>query len=168
MEEITQNSPMHRVPIVLCPCWWYYIISSILCKHDFEGIFIIWWIASLTRHALYVKYDSRWICLKSGYDYCVCHYNDGMWAPCVSNHRQIMMTSSNGNIFRVTDHLCGEFTGDRWIPRTKASDAELWYFLWSAPWINDCVNNREAGELRHRTHYDVIVMFTVASTERSG
>ena len=26
---------------------------------------------------------------------------------------------------RVTVHLCGEFTGDRWIPRTKASDAEL-------------------------------------------
>ena len=43
-----------------------------------------------------------------------------------------MMTSSNGNIFRVTDHLCGEFTGPRWIPRTKASDAELWCFLWSA------------------------------------
>ena len=32
----------------------------------------------------------------------------------------IMMTSSNGNIFRVTGHLCGEFTGPRWIPRTKA------------------------------------------------
>ena len=44
-----------------------------------------------------------------------------------------MMTSSNGNIFRVTGHLCEEFTGHRWIPRTKASDAELWYFLWSAP-----------------------------------
>ena len=43
-----------------------------------------------------------------------------------------MMTSSNGNIFRVTGHLCGEFTGLRWIPRTKASDAELWWFLWSA------------------------------------
>ena len=41
----------------------------------------------------------------------------------------IMMTSSNGNIFRVTDRLCGEFTGHRWIPRTKASDAELWCFL---------------------------------------
>ena len=27
--------------------------------------------------------------------------------------------------FRVTDHLCGEFTGSRWIPHTKASDAEL-------------------------------------------
>ena len=44
-----------------------------------------------------------------------------------------MMTSSNGNIFRVTGHLCGEFTGLQWIPRTKASDAELWYFLWCAP-----------------------------------
>ena len=46
--------------------------------------------------------------------------------------QNVMMTSSNGNIFRVTGHLCGEFTGHRWIPRTKASDAELWYFLWSA------------------------------------
>ena len=43
-----------------------------------------------------------------------------------------MVTSSNGNIFRVTGHLCGEFTGPRWIPRTKASEAELWCFLWSA------------------------------------
>ena len=38
------------------------------------------------------------------------------------------MTSSNGNIFRVTGHLCGEFTGPRWFPRTKASDAELGFF----------------------------------------
>ena len=42
-----------------------------------------------------------------------------------------MMTSSNGDIFRVTGHLCGEFTGHRWIPRTKASDAGLSCFLWS-------------------------------------
>ena len=69
------------------------------------------------------------------------------------------MTSSNGNIFRVTGHLCGEFIGHRWIPITKASDAELWYFLWSAPWINGWVNNREPGDLRHpHAHYDVIVM----------
>ena len=45
---------------------------------------------------------------------------------------ELMMTSSNGNIFRVTGHLCREFTGPRWIPRTKTSDAELWCFLWSA------------------------------------
>ena len=30
-----------------------------------------------------------------------------------------MMTSSNGNIFRITGHVCGEFTGPRWIPRTQ-------------------------------------------------
>ena len=60
---------------------------------------------------------------------------------------------------RVIGPLCGEFTGHRWIPRTKASDAELWCFLWSAPWINGWVNNREAGDLRrHRTHFGVIVM----------
>ena len=30
-----------------------------------------------------------------------------------------MMTSSNGNIFRVTDHLCGEFSGPRLIPAQR-------------------------------------------------
>ena len=40
-----------------------------------------------------------------------------------------MMTSSNGNIFRVTGPLCREFTGHRWIPLTKARDAERWFFL---------------------------------------
>ena len=43
------------------------------------------------------------------------------------------MTSSNGNIFRVIGHLCGELTGHLWIPLTKASDAELWCFLRHAP-----------------------------------
>ena len=51
--------------------------------------------------------------------------------PMIITHNT-MMTSLNGNIFRVTGHLCGKFTGLRWIPRTKASDAELWCFLWSA------------------------------------
>ena len=64
-----------------------------------------------------------------------------VWLSCVTSltrhgqhsNRHDMMTSLNGIIFRVTGHLCGEFTGPRWIPRTKASDAELWCFLWSAP-----------------------------------
>ena len=68
-------------------------------------------------------------------------------------HSHDMMTSSNGNIFRVTGHLCGEFTG------TKASDAELWLFSLICARINSWVNNGEAGELRrHRAHYDVTVM----------
>ena len=33
----------------------------------------------------------------------------------------VMMTSSNGNIFRVTGHLCGEFTG----PVTRSFDVFL-------------------------------------------
>ena len=36
-----------------------------------------------------------------------------------------MMTSSNVNIFRLTGHLCREFTDHRGIPCTKASDAAL-------------------------------------------
>ena len=45
----------------------------------------------------------------------------------------VLSTSSNGNIFRVTGPVCGEVTCHLWIPLTKASDAELWCFLWSAP-----------------------------------
>ena len=41
----------------------------------------------------------------------------------------------------------GDLTGPRWIPRTKASDAELWCFL-ICVWINGWVNNHEAGDLR--------------------
>ena len=48
-------------------------------------------------------------------------------------HLFYMMTSSNGNIFRVTGHLCEEFTGHRWIPLIKASDAELWCFISYVP-----------------------------------
>ena len=59
-----------------------------------------------------------------------------LWEEEPANNKDIaMMTSSNGNIFRVTGPLCGEFTGHWWIPLTKlkANDAELWCFLWSAP-----------------------------------
>ena len=70
-----------------------------------------------------------------------------------------MMTSSNGNIFRVTGPLCGEFIGHRWIPLTKTSDAELWCCYFISAWINGWVNNGEAGDSRrHRAHYDVTVM----------
>ena len=49
------------------------------------------------------------------------------------HHANIMMTSPSGKFFHVTAPLCGEFAGHGWIPLTKASDAELWCFLWSAP-----------------------------------
>ena len=69
------------------------------------------------------------------------------------------MTSSNRKMFRVTVPLCVEFTSHRWIRPTKASDVELWCFLWSAPWLNAWINNRDAGDLRrHLAHYGGIVM----------
>ena len=40
-----------------------------------------------------------------------------------------MMSSSNGSISRVTGPFCGEFTGHRWIPLKKASDAGLFFRL---------------------------------------
>ena len=52
---------------------------------------------------------------------------------CRRNYNQTMDTSLNGNIFRIAGPLCWEFTGHWWISLTKASDAELWCFVWSAP-----------------------------------
>ena len=68
------------------------------------------------------------------------------------------MASSNGNIFRVSGSICGEFTGHR----TNANDAELWCFLCSAPELTVELNNRETGDLRrHRTNYDVSVTMLI-------
>ena len=55
----------------------------------------------------------------------LCHV---ITCPCIPWNtwwRHQMETSK----LRVTGHLCGEFTGARWIPHTKASDVELWCFL---------------------------------------
>ena len=75
-------------------------------------------------------------CTKS--DYCKkqkCHFFQSMMTISLIIHHDMilcddsMTTSSNGNIFHITGHLCGEFTGHRWIPLTKASDVELWCFF---------------------------------------
>ena len=71
-------------------------------------------------------------------DYCIFASVWVVTSSSPSPYPAIMMTSSNGNIFRVTGHLCGD-RGDRWIPHTKAIDAELWFSLWSAPEINGWV-----------------------------
>ena len=52
-----------------------------------------------------------------------------IWVMSIWHQIINMMTSSNGNIFRVTGPLCGEFTGHWWISLTKASDVELWCFF---------------------------------------
>ena len=75
------------------------------------------------------------------------------------------MTSSNGNIFRVTGHLCGEFTGPLWIPRsgefpTQRPVTRSFDVFFICVWINGWVNNRKAGDVRrYRAHYGDIVMW---------
>ena len=66
------------------------------------------------------------------------------------------MTSSNGNISRVTGLLLEESIRHRWIPLTKASDAEFWYFRSSGIYR---ASNQDVGDLwRYRANYGVTVM----------
>ena len=59
-----------------------------------------------------------------------------------------MMTSSNGNIFRVTGLCAGN---------SPVRGALMFSSIYA--WANGWVNNRDAGYLRrHRAHYDVTVM----------
>ena len=75
------------------------------------------------------------------------------WMPTV------MMTSSNGNIFRVTGPLCGEFTGPGEFPHKGQWRGALMSSL-ICIWINGWVNKREAADLRRdRGHCDVNVMW---------
>ena len=67
----------------------------------------------------------------------------------INRKHDVMMTSANGTIFRVTGHLCGEFTG-QWR-------GALMFSLICAR-TNSWANKVDAGDLRrHRAHYDVIV-----------
>ena len=61
------------------------------------------------------------------------------------------------HFFGVTDPLCGEFTGHRWIPPTKPRRGALMFSLICA-WTNG-VSSQDAGDLRrHHAHYDVTVL----------
>ena len=69
------------------------------------------------------------------------------------------MTSSNENIFRVTGHLCGEFTGPLVNSPHKGQWRGALMFSLICVWMNNWENNRKAGDLRrYRALYDVTVM----------
>ena len=78
-----------------------------------------------------------------------------------------MMTSSNGNIFRVTGPLCGEFTGPGEFP-TQMPVMRSFDVFFGLRLNKRLSNNREAGDLRrHRGHYDVIVITAAFSPSLS-
>ena len=55
-----------------------------------------------------------------------------------------MMTPSNGKIFHVAGPLCGEFTGHRRIPFTRASDADIWFLFFNLR-LNKRLSNEPWG-----------------------
>ena len=76
----------------------------------------------------------------------------------IYGHGVCMVTSSNGNIFRVTGPLCGEFTGPGEFPAQRPVTRSFDVFF-DLCLNKDWVNNRKAGDLRrHGAHCDVIVM----------
>ena len=91
------------------------------------------------------------------------------WTMPVSNALHTVCTQNNGifhddiikwKLFPRYWPFVRESIGHRRIHFTKANDAELWCFLWSAPEKNVWLNNREAGDLRrHCAHYSVTVMY---------
>ena len=81
----------------------------------------------------------QWIPLKNGQQYSNPAYS--MMSLCIQGSMCPAQVTKNirhhddiikWNFFRVTGHLCGEFADHWWIPRKKASDRELWWFLSSA------------------------------------
>ena len=69
---------------------------------------------------------------------------------------EILMTSSNGNIFRVTGPLCGKTSPS---PHKGQLRGTLVFSLICA-WTNRWANNRDDSDLRrHRAHYDANVMY---------
>ena len=121
--------PWNMFPMISCPTmkvftfklrhcstvqkkWTHCVICFVFFRNFNE---ISWNEISLKRHIMY------------GMGYEVQHEISCTCFPHSEYFFQIMMTSSNGNIFRVTCPLYGELTGQRWIPLTKANDAELWF-----------------------------------------
>ena len=110
-----------------------------------------------TSGATYPTDNSRHGCL--AYDKCSWSNIWNTW--CVADTGKsafTMITSSNGNISRVTGPLCGNSPVIGEFPhKGQWHGALVFSLIWA--WTISWANNGDAGELwGHRAHYDVIVM----------
>ena len=88
---------------------------------------------------------------------CVCVFYHISITP-INQPCDIMMTSSNGNISALLAVCAGNSPVTGEYPAKKPG-TQIFRVSLICSWINDWVNNREAGDLRrHRAHYDVTVM----------
>ena len=108
-----------------CRYWWS-VVAAVLSTYPYRATLVT---VEITRWLLMAWYlfgtGSSAVILTTYADHRISGWTD-MTACAVPYETNIdfiyaMMTSSNGNIFRVTGPLCGEFTGHPWITRTKAS-----------------------------------------------
>ena len=122
-------------------------------KHTNSHSNSLWWSESVILGFYYKQKISH---LRSRYHEVWYNMND------IAHGTAIMMTSSNGNIFCVTGHLCGEFPATGAFPAQRLEWRGALMFSLICVWINGWENNRKAGDLRrYRAHYDVIVMMTM-------
>ena len=113
-------NPIHRKNFSAI---WIKKTKIFIDKNAFENIVAasMWWVVSKIYHEVhFVAISAAQIRFAAwtSFGFLVLQWGS------VSGVRHIkrnlhMMTSSNGDIFRIADPLCGEFTGHRWIPPHK-------------------------------------------------
>ena len=116
----------------------------------------------------YEYFNRNWSCYKGFLLYNKGQYNVTLhtpqqWQTCNTNH---------GDVIKWKHFPCywPSVRGVHWSLVKRASDAELWCFLWSAPEQtieqNSWANNRDTSDLWcYWTHHDVTVMQTLNSQE---
>ena len=96
---------------------------------------LFWTVLKMLMQSLIITVDLRGQNMLLLYRFVKSHFVNVlmiMYGYVFLSEPSVMMTSSNGNFFRVTGPLWRESNGHRWNPLTKASDVRLWCFLWSA------------------------------------
>ena len=138
---------------------WGWTILPPICRRHFHMHF-------LERNLLYSDWDFIEMCSfgfnRPFIDMCPIEYTH-----CVVMHSFVIVVSSHDDVIKWK-HFPRHWPFVRGIPRSpvnsphKGQSRGALMFSLICAWINGWVNNREAGDLRrHRTRYDVIVMYIV-------
>ena len=111
-----------------------------MCKNWLPNEYLLadkWLIKGFEKNRLYqlyhktrtlrntLKFSVATVFIKLGLDILYLHWELSHWEQSASfilwhlTHRHFMITSSNGDIFRVTGPLCGEFTGPGEFPTQR-------------------------------------------------
>ena len=105
-----------------------------ICISDQGHRLIRWWLVACSAPSHYLDHCLHFANLIFQWNVrCHSNYNYFHSRKCICKCR-LQNTDYHDdvikwNIFRVTGHWCGEFTGHRWILHTKASDASFGVFF---------------------------------------